>query len=489
MPMKKRYCLFLCLALCISCLQVGLIMPRAQAADSGTSATHRANTNLIPHRVQQITKSEQITKKSKPCNTLEEATSYLRTQMTLRNPLISIQFPVSEKTSDFSLATELFNQAVAHTGVETQGDYIKWQCSGFNCDILKTSSSVTYTYTIGYFSNKEQEEAVDAAILELEKELAITSDMEDYEKYCILYNWLTQTVSYASDTADELMHTAYAALLEHTAVCQGYATLLYRLLLHYGVDNRILVSDTHAWNLIGIDGLYYESDATWDAQSDAAWNYSLKSSLSGSEHAWVTKEMDNALLSLPKASKDYIFHIESAIDLSKAGAFVLLTSPTLYAEYDAGELSILGYCKEKPGITVFDISNGDLSSLLSPLKEGQDFQVETSKTSSSYVIRILGINRYKGILTIKLPQALKAPTLTATKKSKTITLKWKKIPNAKQYVVYRKKKGGQWTKLATTSSCSYIDKNLQKGTYSYRVKATYLTQSSGYSKTKTFTVR
>ncbi|MFR8181399.1 MAG: transglutaminase domain-containing protein [Dorea sp.] len=58
-------------------------------------------------------------------------------------------------------------------------------------------------------------------------------------------------------------YTAYAALIDKTAVCQGYASLLYRMVLDAGVDARVISGDAggpHAWNIVRLNGKYYNLD-------------------------------------------------------------------------------------------------------------------------------------------------------------------------------------------------------------------------------------
>ena len=77
------------------------------------------------------------------------------------------------------------------------------------------------------------------------------------------------------------MFTAYGALIDRTCVCQGYAALLYRLLLELGVDNRVLTGTGngggHAWNIVELDDVYYNVDPTWDA-GRTEYDYFLKCS-------------------------------------------------------------------------------------------------------------------------------------------------------------------------------------------------------------------
>lgn len=73
---------------------------------------------------------------------------------------------------------------------------------------------------------------------------------------------------------------------------------------------------------------------------------------------------------------------------------------------------------------------------------------------------------------------VKTKKLKATAKggSKKITVSWSKVPGASKYYVYRRKKGGSWSRIKTVSSAAkrlnYTDKSAKKGTkYYYCVRA------------------
>ena len=73
--------------------------------------------------------------------------------------------------------------------------------------------------------------------------------------------------------AYHLCSTAYAALVQRTATCQGYCVALYRLLRETGVNCRIVTGrageeELHAWVIAEVDGLYYHLDPTWDAGAE-----------------------------------------------------------------------------------------------------------------------------------------------------------------------------------------------------------------------------
>ena len=59
---------------------------------------------------------------------------------------------------------------------------------------------------------------------------------------------------------------AYNALIEGTAVCQGYSEAMVLLGKYAGLDIKIVTSENknHAWNMIRLDNVYYFIDCTWD---------------------------------------------------------------------------------------------------------------------------------------------------------------------------------------------------------------------------------
>ena len=69
--------------------------------------------------------------------------------------------------------------------------------------------------------------------------------------------------------------------------------------------------------------------------------------------------------------------------------------------------------------------------------------------------------------------------LKLTSKAAGVLVSWDKVENAAKYQIYRKKEGGSWEKLATTTSLQYSDKKaVYSETYRYSVRA--LTAKGNY---------
>ncbi|WP_022762514.1 InlB B-repeat-containing protein [Butyrivibrio sp. AD3002] len=70
-----------------------------------------------------------------------------------------------------------------------------------------------------------------------------------------------------TDNHYDIGQTAYGALVKGTSVCEGYAMGLVYLLEGIDVDSMVVIGNAgglHAWNIVKIDGSWYETDPTWD---------------------------------------------------------------------------------------------------------------------------------------------------------------------------------------------------------------------------------
>lgn len=95
--------------------------------------------------------------------------------------------------------------------------------------------------------------------------------MSDLEKAIVLHDYLVTSCEYDLDnynagTIPAKSYTAYGALVDHVAVCNGYALAYKYLLNQLGIDCYMVSSSSmnHAWNLVRIDGAFYQVDVTWD---------------------------------------------------------------------------------------------------------------------------------------------------------------------------------------------------------------------------------
>lgn len=172
-----------------------------------------------------------------------------------------------------SLLTELLDDASRHDPTDpTGGDYLLYQFGSYAAEAAYRGGLFALEIHFTYYTTAAQETDVDKATADLIEYLALTGKT-DYERLTAIYSWICEKVKYDNGNLDDeaytLKYTAYAALVNKTAVCQGYAVLLYRLALMAGIETRVVTGTAngggHAWNIVKLDGKWYHVDATWDA--------------------------------------------------------------------------------------------------------------------------------------------------------------------------------------------------------------------------------
>ena len=81
---------------------------------------------------------------------------------------------------------------------------------------------------------------------------------------------------------------------------------MYRMLSAAGLKTRIITGGNHAWNIVSIDGLWYNLDATWDAGMEGNYQYYLKSDNAFADHYRKEKYKTEAFyVQFPMASLSY----------------------------------------------------------------------------------------------------------------------------------------------------------------------------------------
>ena len=219
----------------------------------------------------------------------EDAFEYMRTQMSQRIATMQFIVPSTPDETVGSIFKEYFEGACRHTGIPTQGDYIRAHVYHISVGVSNlVDGKRLVQFTFDYFTTGTQEAEADEAVAALVDEFSFTSETSEYDRIRTIYDYLCDNISYDKKLRT-FSHSAYAALINHKAVCQGYASLFYRLALESGLQARYVVglgnnlrketSENHGWNIVAINGTYYYLDATWDrsqVESGASYIYFLR---------------------------------------------------------------------------------------------------------------------------------------------------------------------------------------------------------------------
>ena len=97
----------------------------------------------------------------------------------------------------------------------------------------------------------------------------------DLEKVFYVHEWLVQNIAYDREHLSDGVqddHNLRGALLEGTAVCDGYAKTYALTLRKLGITGVLVTSKDigHAWNMVELDGNWYQVDCTWDDPVDGS---------------------------------------------------------------------------------------------------------------------------------------------------------------------------------------------------------------------------
>lgn len=109
---------------------------------------------------------------------------------------------------------------------------------------------------------KRRQNAIYAAVAEKTSKLVGKSE---YEIVKMVYEDLILSTDYSMESADN--QNICSVFLDKKSVCNGYAKAAQYLLNDLGIFciivNGKAGGDSHAWNIVEIDGAYYQMDVTW----------------------------------------------------------------------------------------------------------------------------------------------------------------------------------------------------------------------------------
>ena len=430
-----------------------------------------------------------------------EAVKELRKQMIARNENITLSVKLSSGDDVGAAVQRIWESAQGHvSGCGTAGDYLRWQYGGFSCPEFPYSDDGKYiTFTVTYqraasrsslwYTTAKQETQLTSYIKSTILPQLALNGKTTYQKVQAIYDWITRNVRYDKKNLDDnsyyLKYTAYAAAINKTAVCQGYANLFYRLANDAGIDCRIVAGlgnggsgwGGHSWNIVRMDdGKYYCLDATWD-EGQTKYSYFLKGTT-----AFNTDHMVNAKITpywsgyaAKVSAADY--KVKAADTKATVGTVELTGAKgaadgitvTWKAAANAAKYVVYRKTADSKWVKLTTVASGTLSYKDTSAAHGVQYTYTVKGIAADGTA---GKANSTGVSAMRAPAAVKMGKATAS--SANITVTWGKADGAAKYVVYRKTADSKWVKLATvgSSTLKYADKTAARGvTYYYTVLA------------------
>lgn len=175
----------------------------------------------------------------------------------------------------------------------SKDDYTRYVLESYSYTTTSWSSHSTVSVEVKYRETLAMTEQVRANVQSILKELEI-DNKSVHEQIKLIHDFIVRHVQYDESLTK---YTAYEALFEKKAVCQGYALLGYMMYTEAGIPVRIaegtVDSGEHAWVILQVEDEWFHLDLTWDdpigqAEDHISYKYYLVSDDKLREdHSWV----------------------------------------------------------------------------------------------------------------------------------------------------------------------------------------------------------
>ncbi|MCI9338053.1 MAG: hypothetical protein HFH93_11045 [Lachnospiraceae bacterium] len=149
-----------------------------------------------------------------------------------------------------------------------------WLDTGYSCKYLRSGRcaeiTLKFNETVNDLEGARQafQDAAGGIIAQAQS----LGSVYDREKY--VHDALAQLAEY--DVASPMNQSAYSALVGGRSVCAGYARAFQYMMQQLGIPCYYCTGyagEDHAWNIVKLEGDYYNVDVTWDDTEDSDYGY------------------------------------------------------------------------------------------------------------------------------------------------------------------------------------------------------------------------
>ena len=161
-------------------------------------------------------------------------------------------------------------EAVDDTGTTDDSDYLYGNIREVNCYY---ADGQLHFYGVLYFETKKQTRAVNRRIKKVAARIK-RKGKNRLQRIAYAYEYVVSRVYY--DDRRNCNYSAYAGLYKRKTVCNGYALMMYKILMKMNIPCRFVTGSVkegkkwylHAWNMVQLRGKWYNLDACFDDADD-----------------------------------------------------------------------------------------------------------------------------------------------------------------------------------------------------------------------------
>lgn len=152
-----------------------------------------------------------------------------------------------------------------------------------NIETTTVGNNVTYNvyidngnennYFIDEFTSQSQVENAIAQIEQTKNQILTNVSGNAYDNIKMVHDYLVDNIEYDTTISQKNIYNVYGALINGTAVCEGYARSFKYLMDKLGIPCTLVIgqgtnsqgqTENHAWNYVQLNGNWYAIDCTWD---------------------------------------------------------------------------------------------------------------------------------------------------------------------------------------------------------------------------------
>lgn len=174
-----------------------------------------------------------------------------------------------QELSDASVLHSAFQEIDVYLEYNDQSPCVVVMSVNFNVTgtVLHHFHHDTLTQLVGYKEQKLYETVIDIV------DEIVDKNMTDRDIAIAMHDYIVVNTVYRGDDSYEDLATAYGVLVKGEGQCQGYSEAYTILMRFAGVKTRVVsggavgrgaLYESHAWNQVRIDDIWYHVDVTWN---------------------------------------------------------------------------------------------------------------------------------------------------------------------------------------------------------------------------------
>lgn len=185
------------------------------------------------------------------------------------NEILSNIYDMPESISIPAIDSEQFNRVFSALLRDNPDLFFVGRKSTLVSNLLSTDCSIEYIIDKEDYSAKKAE--LDSACEAVLASLSNPDDEWQTEKE--IHDYIVKNCEYKIVESEHVYSSAYGALVNGEAACEGYSKAAKLLLDKAGIESSVVSGisrgfdgeyDPHMWNAVKINGGYYYLDCTWD---------------------------------------------------------------------------------------------------------------------------------------------------------------------------------------------------------------------------------